>query len=35
MAMADPKTGDAVHNPGAKVAVYPIKVKGDDVMVEL
>jgi hypothetical protein len=24
-----------VHNPGAKVAVYPIKVEGSDVMVEL
>jgi nitrite reductase (NADH) small subunit len=28
-------TGEAVHNPGAKVAVYPITVEGGDVMVEL
>src|SRR5580692_1231957 len=27
--------GEAVHNPGAKVSVYPIKVEGADVMVEL
>ena len=31
----DPKTGEAVHNPGARVAVYPIKVEDGDVMVEL
>ena len=31
----DPKTGDSQHNPGAKVAVYPIKAEGADVMVEL
>ncbi len=31
----DPKTGEAAHNPAAKLAVYPIKVEGDDVMVEL
>ena len=31
----DPKTGAASHNPTAKVAVYPIKVDGDDVLVEI
>ena len=31
----DPTTGEAVHNPSAKVAVYPIKIEGGDVMVEL
>ena len=31
----DPKTGAAAHNPAAKVAVYPIKVEGDDVLVEI
>jgi nitrite reductase/ring-hydroxylating ferredoxin subunit len=31
----DPKTGAASHNPAAKVAVYPIKIEGDNVMVEV
>lgn len=31
----DPKTGAASHNPAARVAVYPIKVEGDNVMVEI
>jgi nitrite reductase/ring-hydroxylating ferredoxin subunit len=31
----DPKTGAASHDPGAKVAVYPIKLEGDNVMVEI
>jgi nitrite reductase/ring-hydroxylating ferredoxin subunit len=31
----DPKTGEVSHNPAAKVAVYPIKVEGDNVMVEV
>ncbi len=31
----NPKTGEAIHSPGAKVAVYPIKVEGDDVLVEI
>lgn len=31
----DPKTGEAGHNPGMKVAVYRIKVEGDDVLVEI
>jgi nitrite reductase (NADH) small subunit len=29
------KTGEAAHNPAAKVALYPIKVEGDDVLVEI
>ena len=31
----DPKTGEAGHNPGVKVAVYSLKVEGDDVLVEI
>jgi nitrite reductase (NADH) small subunit len=31
----DPKTGEAVHNPKAKVVVYPLKVEGEEVMVEV
>jgi nitrite reductase (NADH) small subunit len=31
----DPKTGQAVHNPNASVAVYPIKVENGEVTVEL
>ena len=31
----DAKTGAAAHNPAAKVAVYPIKLEGDDVLVEI
>ena len=31
----DPKTGQAAHNPGAKVTVYPLKVEGGDVMIEI
>ena len=31
----DPKTGEATHNPAAKVAVYPIKVENDEVMIEI
>ena len=31
----DPTTGEVAHNPAAKVAVYPIKVEGDDVLVEI
>ena len=31
--MWDPKTGEA--GPGAKIAVYPLKVEGDDVLVEV
>jgi nitrite reductase (NADH) small subunit len=28
-------TGEAAHNPAAKVATYPIKVEGDDVLIEM
>jgi nitrite reductase (NADH) small subunit len=31
----DTKTGEAVHNPNAKVAVYPIKIENGDVMIDL
>lgn len=31
----DPRTGEAAHNPSAKVAVYPIKIEGDDVLVAI
>ena len=33
--MYDPKTGEATHNTAAKVAVYPIKIEGDDVLVQV
>jgi len=29
----DPKTGEAAHNAAAKVAVYAVKVEGEDVMI--
>jgi nitrite reductase (NADH) small subunit len=29
----DPKTGEA--GPGAKVAVYPVKMEGEDVLIDL
>jgi nitrite reductase (NADH) small subunit len=31
----DPKTGQAAHNPAARVDVYPIKVENSDVMIDL
>ncbi len=31
----DPRTGEAAHNPKARVQVYPIKIEGDDVYVEV
>jgi nitrite reductase (NADH) small subunit len=31
----DPATGAATHNPLARVRLYPIKIEGDDVLVEL
>ena len=33
--MYDPKTGAADVNPDAHVSVYPIRVEGEDVLVEL
>ena len=31
----DPKTGEAAHSPAARVAVYPLKLEGEDVLVKL
>ena len=31
----DPQTGQAVHNPNAKLAVYPVKIENGDVMIEI
>jgi nitrite reductase/ring-hydroxylating ferredoxin subunit len=31
----DPSSGQAAHNPNAKVAVYPLKIENDDVLIEL
>jgi nitrite reductase (NADH) small subunit len=31
----DPVTGQAAHNPNARVAVYPIKLEGDDVYIQI
>ena len=31
----DPKTGEAAHNANAKVAVYPLKIEGGDVLIEI
>jgi nitrite reductase (NADH) small subunit len=31
----DPKTGEAAHNPSAKIAVYALKIENGDVLVEL
>lgn len=31
----NPKTGAAIHNPAACVPVYPIKIDGEDVLVEI
>jgi nitrite reductase (NADH) small subunit len=31
----DPFTGAACHNPSACVPVYPIKIEGDDVLVQI
>jgi nitrite reductase (NADH) small subunit len=31
----DPQTGQAAHNPGMRIAVYPIRVEGDDVLIEI
>jgi nitrite reductase (NADH) small subunit len=30
----DPTTGEAAHNPGAKLSVYPIRIDGDDVLID-
>ena len=31
----DPKTGQAAHNPFAKVAVYPLKIENGDVLIDI
>ena len=31
----DPKSGEASHNANAKVAIYPLKIEGDDVLIEI
>ena len=31
----DPKTGEAVHNASAKIAVYPLKIENDDMLIEI
>jgi len=31
----DPRSGAATHDPAAKVKVYPVKIEGDDVLIEL
>lgn len=31
----DPQTGAVAHNPAMKVDVYPVKVEGEDVLVEI
>jgi nitrite reductase (NADH) small subunit len=31
----NPKTGEAAHNPAAKVAVYPLKIENGDVLIEI
>jgi nitrite reductase/ring-hydroxylating ferredoxin subunit len=31
----DPKTGEAEHNPAARVSVYPLRMENGDVMIEI
>ena len=31
----DPATGQAAHNPNAKIAVYPLKIESGEVMIEI
>ena len=31
----DPQTGAVAHDPAIKTTVYPIKVEGDDVLIEI
>ena len=31
----DPKTGEAAHNPGGKLGVYPLKIENGDVLIEM
>jgi len=31
----NPKTGEAAHNPKAKIAVHPLKIENGDVLIDL
>jgi nitrite reductase (NADH) small subunit len=31
----DPKTGQASHNPDARIAIYPVKIEKGEVLVEM
>ena len=31
----DARTGEAVHNPGVSVSVFPLRIDGEDVLIEL
>jgi nitrite reductase (NADH) small subunit len=31
----DPQTGQAAHNPGAKLSVYPLKIEDDAVLIDV
>jgi nitrite reductase (NADH) small subunit len=31
----DPNTGEAAHNPNAKLGVYPLKIESGDVLIEI
>lgn len=31
----DAKSGEAAHNPNAKVTVYPLKIEGEEVFVDI
>ncbi len=33
--MWDPNTGQAVHSAEARIAIYPLKIEGDDVLVQV
>jgi nitrite reductase (NADH) small subunit len=33
--MWDPKTGQAAHNPDARIPVFPVKQEGDDILVDI
>ena len=33
--MWDPATGQAAHNPEARMRVYPLRQEGDDVLIEI
>jgi nitrite reductase (NADH) small subunit len=31
----DPKTGELGHNSSVRIPIYPLKIEGDDVLVDL